>query len=153
MVQKQFTVERSRVVQASPERVRSLLVDFHQWRSWSPWEDVDPQMHRAYAGPQQGVGATYSWSGNRKAGAGSMEVLDVTEREVDIALAFTKPFKAQNSLAFLLEPSGDATHVTWRMTGARPLMMRLMGPLLDMDKLVGKDFEKGLEQLDAAARS
>ena len=47
----------------------------HQWTRWSPWEDVDPDLHRAYSGAEEGVGAVYAWSGNRKAGAGRMEII------------------------------------------------------------------------------
>ena len=149
----EFTVERDRTIAAPVDRVRALITDFHRWRQWSPWEDVDPQLHRAYSGPDAGEGARYAWNGNRKAGAGSMEITRVTDGEVVVDLEFLKPFKAKNVTTFLLEPQGDSTRVTWRMTGERPLMMRLMGPLINMDKLVGKDFEKGLARLDEAARA
>ena len=153
MADKNFTVERQRTIAASPETISALITDFHQWRQWSPWEDVDPQLHRAYSGPAEGVGAHYAWSGNRKAGAGSMEITSVTDTEIDVDLEFQKPFASQNKIAFLLVSQGDSTQVTWRMTGPRSRLMRLMGPLIDMDKLVGKDFEKGLAKLDEAARA
>ena len=151
MVAKNFTVERERTIAAPADRVRALITDFREWPAWSPWEDLDPQIHRAYSGADEGVGARYAWTGNRKAGAGSMEITDVSDGEVDIHLEFLKPFKSDNRIAFVLTPQGDSTHVVWRMTGPRPLLMRLMAPLLDMDKLVGKDFEKGLGRLDDAA--
>src|SRR6476661_5341974 len=153
MADKTFTVERERTIAAPTDRVRALITDFHEWPAWSPWEDLDPEIHRAYSGPEEGVGAKYAWTGNRKAGAGSMEITGVTDEQVDIHLEFLKPFKSVNTIAFVLTPQGDSTHVVWRMTGPRPLMMRLMAPLLDMDKLVGKDFDKGLDRLDTAART
>lgn len=146
-----YTVERSRTVQAPPERVRALLEDFHAWPSWSPWEGVDPDMTRSYGGPTRGSGATYAWSGNRKAGRGRMELVSVTDERIEVALHFDKPFRSDNDIEFLLEPGKDGTRVTWRMTGPRPLMMRLAGPLMNMDKLVGKDFDRGLDQLAATA--
>ena len=146
-----YTVERSRTVDAPPERVRALIEDFHAWPRWSPWEGLDPAMERSYGGPPSGPGATYAWSGNRKAGRGRMEMVAVEPQRVEVALHFEKPFRSDNETLFLLEPRDRGTQVTWRMTGPRPLAMRLVGPLLNMDKLVGRDFERGLEQLAAAA--
>ncbi len=146
-----YTVERTRFLEAPPERVRALIEDFHQWPRWSPWEDIDPAMQRTYGGPESGVGATYSWSGNRKAGQGRMEIRNVTDDRIDIALHFDKPFASDNDLTFLLEPRDGGTQVTWRITGPRPLFMRLAGLLMNMDKLVGKDFERGLERLAVVA--
>jgi uncharacterized protein YndB with AHSA1/START domain len=146
-----FTVIRARTIAAPADRVRALITDFHHWRQWSPWEDVDPQLHRAYSGPDEGVGAHYAWNGNRKAGAGSMEITRVDDQGVGIDLVFLKPFRAENKIDFVLTPGGDGTRVTWRMTGTRNRLMRLLGPLINMDKLVGKDFERGLERLAAAA--
>jgi uncharacterized protein YndB with AHSA1/START domain len=153
MPDKNFTVERERTIAAPPDRVKELITDFHEWKRWSPWEDVDPQLHRAYSGPESGVGARYAWSGNRKAGAGNMEITRVDDRGVGVDLEFLKPFASRNTIDFVLAPAGEGTRVTWRMTGPRPLLMRLMGPIIDMDKLVGKDFDKGLERLDEAARA
>ena len=148
-----FTVERTRTIRATPDQIRPLLSNFRNWRLWSPWEEIDKDLHRAYSGPHAGIGAHYAWSGNRKAGAGSMEITDLDEHRVVIDLQFTKPFKASNVTTFRLEPAGDdRTTVTWQMQGSRPLLMRVMGPLLDMDKMVGGDFEKGLDKLDEAAR-
>lgn len=148
-----FTVERTRTIRATPDQIRPLLSNFRNWRLWSPWEEIDTDLHRAYSGPHAGVGAHYAWSGNRKAGAGSMEITDLDEKRVVIDLQFTKPFKASNVTTFRLEPVGeDQTAVTWVMQGARPLLLRVMGPLMNMDKMLGGDFEKGLDRLDAAAR-
>jgi uncharacterized protein YndB with AHSA1/START domain len=147
-----YTVERTRVVQAPVERVYPLIADFRQWTRWSPWEDVDPELHRAYSGPEAGIGASYAWSGNRKAGAGTMTITDAEEnRLVDIDLQFDKPFKARNRTTFELTPLGEGTKVTWRMVGPRPLVMRLMGPLMNVEKFVGKDFDKGLDRLALVA--
>lgn len=148
-----FTVERSRTIQADRDDIRLLLTNFRNWRLWSPWEEVDHELHRAYSGPLAGLGAHYAWDGNRKAGAGSMEIVGLDEEHVDIRLEFLKPFKSKNMTTFVLRPVGErATEVTWRMEGPRPVMMRLLGPLLDPSKLVGGEFEKGLARLGDAAR-
>jgi hypothetical protein len=152
-----FTVERSGHVAAPPPAVFEVVADFHQWPRWSPWEDLDPDMERTHSGAASGPGAVYEWSGNKKAGAGRMEITGAHapgpgEGSIEIALAFSRPFKSDNTTRFTFTPEGDGTLVHWSMTGKRPLMMRLM-PFLNMDKLVGKDFENGLARLDEAVRS
>jgi hypothetical protein len=148
-----YTVERSATMDAPPARVYEEIVDFHKWRNWSPWEEVDPNLQRNYSGPDRGVGATYSWSGNRKAGQGRMEIVEATEpSKVAIDLRFEKPFKAQNPTAFLIEPQGSGSRVTWTMSGKKTLMTRVMGVFKSMDSFVGPDFEKGLARLNAATR-
>jgi uncharacterized protein YndB with AHSA1/START domain len=147
-----YTVERSTVVQALPERVYELVQDFHQWPAWSPWEDLDPDMQRTYGGPPSGVGSSYAWSGNRKAGSGRMEITRADPpRRVEIALRFDKPFKSSNATSFALTPGGGGTEVTWTMVGPLTWMLRLMGLFTSMDKMVGKDFDKGLARLKTAA--
>src|SRR4051794_24035961 len=104
MADKLYTVERERTIAAPADAVRGLITDFHRWRQWSPWEDVDPQMHRAYSGPDQGVGAHYAWTGNRKAGSGSMEITRVDDQGIGIDLEFLKPFASRNTIDFVLVP-------------------------------------------------
>ena len=148
----EFEVERETNISASRAAVYALLADFHRWREWSPWEDLDPDLRRTYSGPDAGTGAVYEWSGNRKAGAGRMEITDAVEpSKVQIALQFIKPFKSSNTTTFeLVERDGD-THVSWRMVGPKTFMTRVMGIFTSMDKVVGKDFEKGLTRLKEAA--
>jgi uncharacterized protein YndB with AHSA1/START domain len=154
MAEDTYTVERSATMAAPPERVYAQIADFHRWTAWSPWEDVDPDMRREYSGAESGVGAVYSWSGNRKAGAGRMTVVDATEpSRVRIDLAFDKPVKARNDTSFVITPEGDGSRVTWTMTGARSLGVRLMSIVKSMDALLGPDFERGLARLRAAVEA
>jgi uncharacterized protein YndB with AHSA1/START domain len=147
-----YTVQRSATIAAAPERVYEQVADFHRWTSWSPWEDVDPQLRRTYSGADAGTGAVYAWSGNRKAGQGRMEIVEATEPStVRIDLVFEKPFKARNDTAFAIEPDGNGSRVTWTMTGRKTLMTRVMGLFTSMDKMIGPDFEKGLGRLKATA--
>ena len=112
-----YTVERTTTINAPAEEIYAQIVDFHNWRNWSPWDDVDPDMQRSYSGPDSGAGAWYSWSGNRKAGEGTMEIIDAVEpSSVHIALEFLKPFKSSSATTFNLEPKGETTEVTWTMT-------------------------------------
>jgi uncharacterized protein YndB with AHSA1/START domain len=147
-----FEVVRSTTIAAPPERVHGLIDDFHAWRTWSPWEDVDPNLKRDYSGPDSGVGAKYAWEGNRKAGTGSMEITSSTPERIELRLSFEKPWKATNQVAFELTPSGDtATDVTWRMRGTTTGFAALFSKVVSMDRMVGKDFERGLARMKAAA--
>jgi hypothetical protein len=98
-----FTVSRGTEIAAPPVTVHALVNDFHFWVSWSPWEGVDPTLARSYTGPESGAGARYSWRGNRKAGAGSMEIIASVPAEIAITLTFLKPWKATNQVAFTFE--------------------------------------------------
>ena len=150
-----FTVQRSTTVHAPAPQVEEEIVDFHRWPAWSPWEGLDPQLARSYTGPAQGPGSVYEWTGNRKAGAGRMQITDVSPgSRVEIDLRFLKPFKSRSTTVFSLQPHDDgSTTVTWTMTGPRTLGVKAMSLFTSMDKLVGGDFEKGLARLkDVAER-
>ena len=146
-------IQRSRMIHAAPDRIVPLLADYQEWRKWSPWEDLDPDLHRSYGGPDSGVGSWYEWSGNRQAGAGRMEVTGVTDTTVDMDLQFTKPFKSANVIHFELVPNGDVTTVVWSMEMPRTLMTRIVGLFMNFDKRVGADLDKGLARLQKVAES
>ncbi len=110
-------------------------------------------MQRDYSGTGSGVGAGYSWRGNRKAGTGRMEITSSTPEMIGIALSFLKPVKAENRIEFGFADAVGATTVTWRMTGQQTGLSALLGTLVPMDKMVGKDFEKGLRQLKHVAET
>jgi uncharacterized protein YndB with AHSA1/START domain len=155
-----FRVERAAVIQAPPERIFSLIDDFHKWRAWSPWEDRDPALKRIYEGAAHGKGAVYAWEGNRNVGAGRMEILSATSPSaIVIKLDFIKPFEGHNIAEFTMLPRGGATdaattistNITWAMHGPAPLMHRVMQVFMDLDRMIGKDFEAGLAKLRRAA--
>jgi len=148
-----FTVVRTISIDAPPAIVHDLVDDFHHWTRWSPWEDLDPDLQRTYFGPEKGVGAHYAWTGNRKAGSGSMEIIGSTPEAVDITVKFLKPVKATNQTTLTFTPSGAGTDVRWEMTGEQKGLMAVMGRFMNMDKMIGPDFEKGLARLKAAAEA
>ncbi|KXO89374.1 transcriptional regulator [Tsukamurella pseudospumae] len=149
-----FTVARSIEIAAPADTVFGLIDDFHEWRHWSPWEGLDPQLHREYSGPPEGPGAAYEWRGNRKAGEGRMSI-SATEpgRSVDVDLEFRKPMAANNHVRFDIVPTGDGVRVTWTMTGVTTGLFSLIGRIVPMDKFAGKDFEKGLSALKSRAEN
>jgi polyketide cyclase/dehydrase/lipid transport protein len=148
-----FEISRSTGISATADSLHRLIDDFHQWPKWSPWEDLDPDLQRTYSGSDQGVGARYAWKGNKKAGEGSMLITGSTPEQVDIEVAFVKPFRNTNQVTFTLTPTGDATEVEWTMRGERTGLWGLIGRLMPMDRLIGRDFEKGLVRLMTVAES
>jgi uncharacterized protein YndB with AHSA1/START domain len=143
-----FSVRRVTTVSAPPEKIFPLINDFHQWGTWSPWEDKDPAMKRTYSGAGSGKGAVYAWDGNKNVGTGRMEILEVSApSKIVIKLDFFKPFEAHNTAEFTMLPQGDATTLTWLMHGPAPFMSKVMQVFMNMDKMIGKDFEAGLAKL------
>jgi len=137
------TVERRIRVDAPASAIYERIAGFHRWRGWSPYEELDPNMERTYAGAESGTGAVYEWSGNLKAGAGRMEIVDAVEDErVVIEQRNLKPFRSKSTTTFTLDDSGDGTAVTWSMTGPVALITRIMGIFKSMDRMVGPLFER-----------
>ena len=142
-----FRIQRRVRFAAPPRDIVPHLDDFHAWRAWSPWEKLDPAMQRSYGGPARGVGATYAWNGNKKAGAGSMKITRSDDQGVAMTLDFTRPMRATNVTEFALAPVDGGTEVVWTMNGSNNLMGKLFGVFVNMDQLVGRDFEAGLASL------
>jgi hypothetical protein len=147
-----FSVERATSVTAPPDKIFPLIDDFHQWGSWSPYENKDPAMQRSYSGAASGKGAVYGWDGNSNIGSGRMEILDSSApAKIVIKLDFFKPFEGHNTAEFTILPQGDATHVNWRMHGPASFISKLMQVFMNLDHMIGKDFEIGLANLKRLA--
>src|SRR3982074_2377406 len=143
-----FTVRRATTVKAAPEKIFPLINDFHQWGTWSPYEGKDPAMKRTYSGAESGKGAVYAWEGDKNVGSGRMEILDSSvPSKIVIKLDFFAPFEGHNTAEFTMLPQGDVTNVTWLMHGPVPFMAKIMHVLMNIDRMVGKDFEIGLANL------
>ena len=149
-----FHIARTAAISAPAPEVFAQINDFRNWPAWSPWEGVDPAMKRVYEGEPAGTGAVYSWSGNRQIGEGRMIITESRPHElIRIKLEFLKPFAATHSAEFLLKPDGDKTSVTWSMSGTNNFIAKGISLLMNMDKLIGGQFEKGLQQLTRAVEA
>lgn len=149
-----FRVMRSAEMNASTDKIFEQVNDFHKWEAWSPWAKMDPDMKVTYSGADSGVGASYSWSGNDKVGEGRMTIKsNHPPKQIVIDLEFIKPFAAKNLVGFDFKAMGEKTNVTWSMIGKKNFMMKFFGLFMDMDKLVGDDFDNGLAQLKAIVES
>jgi hypothetical protein len=113
---------------------------------------MDPALNRRYSGASSGVGAVYDWQGNKKVGQGRMEITDsVPYSRLGIKLDFISPFEAHNTVDFTLVPMGEETEIVWDMQGPNTFVTKIMHTLMNMDRMVGKDFESGLANLKTAA--
>ena len=141
-------VQRAASIRAPADRIFPLINDFHQWRGWSPYENKDPVMKRTYEGAESGKGAVYAWDGNKNVGSGRMEILEASApSKIIIKLDFFKPFEGHNTAEFTMLPQGDVTNLTWTMTGPAIFMSKLMQVFINLDHMIGRDFEAGLTNL------
>ncbi len=148
-----FTVQRSINIKAKPEKIAASITDFHKWTSWSPYEKYDPAMKKTFSGPQKGKGAAYEWNGNSKVGSGRMEIMETSPSRVSIKLDFFKPMEGHNVADFIFEPDGGSTKVTWDMHGPNRFIGKIFHVFINMDKMVGKDFETGLQNLKSLSEN
>jgi hypothetical protein len=147
-----FHVERSITVAAPPERAFAQVNELRAWGAWSPWEKKDPAMQRTWEGPRAGTGAVYAWSGNKDVGEGRMTIVrsDPPSR-IAIELRFFKPMKATNAVLFAFTPVAGGTRVTWTMDGRNGFVAKALHLVMDLDAMVGGDFERGLAALKLVA--
>jgi uncharacterized protein YndB with AHSA1/START domain len=149
-----FKVSRSAVVNAPPAKVFAIVNDMHRWNDWSPWAKMDPAMKVTFEGPASGVGASESWSGSSKVGQGKMTITESKpSQKVGMQLEFLKPMKATNQVEFNLKPEGKGTSVEWAMSGKNNFISKAFGLVMNMDKMIGGDFEKGLANLNEVAQA
>ncbi|MEW5850616.1 MAG: SRPBCC family protein [Myxococcota bacterium] len=149
-----YRVERSLAMAAPPDVVMAQIEDFKRWDAWSPWAKIDPNQKVTFGGPDKGKDATYAWSGNDEVGEGNMKITAVKPGErVDIDLNFIRPFPSSSTVDFVLKPEANGTLVTWGMNGKNDFMGKAFCLFVDMDKMLGNDFTKGLTQLKTAAEA
>lgn len=142
-----FKVSRTALIAARPEQIFPMIDDLHAQSAWSPFEK-DPNMKRTHSGAPRGKGAVYAWDGNRQVGAGRIAITDsVPPSKVTLLLDMDRPFRAHNTVDFTLVRTGSDTSVTWTMQGRQPFMGKLMGLVMNCDKMVGGQFEEGLSKL------
>ena len=149
-----FRIERSATMRAPAQAPFAQVNDFHNWGAWSPWEKIDPALKRSYDGPQAGKGASYAWQGNKDVGEGRMTITESKPGElVRIRLEFFKPFAATNDVEFTLRPGPQGVTVTWAMSGSNPFLGKAISLFVNMDRMVGGQFEQGLANLKALSET
>jgi hypothetical protein len=150
----EYRVERTKAIDAPAEVVFAQIDDFRRWEKWSPWEHLDPNMKKTYSGPEHQVGASYAWQGNQDVGSGSMTVVErEAPTQLVVRLEFIEPFASLARNGFSLFGANDSTQVTWWMEGDNDFMGKAFGLFMNMDKMIGADFERGLDALKSVAEA
>ena len=149
-----YRVERSATMNAPAPVVFAQVNDFHKWNAWSPWAKLDPAMKQTFEGAPAGTGAIYVWTGNKEVGEGRMTITESHPSDlVKIKLEFIKPFAANSDTVFTFKPEGNQTRVTWTMNGDKNFIAKAFHLFVNIDKMVGGDFEKGLAQMKSVAEA
>jgi uncharacterized protein YndB with AHSA1/START domain len=148
----EIEITRQTTIKAPPERVFTLIDDFHNWKEWAPQDVGDPTFTRTFSGASRGTGAVSDFRGSQQSGEGRMEIVDSTEpSRVTVIVDFRRPFVAHNTNQFTLLRDGEVTWVTWTMRGTNPFIAKVMGVFIDMKAAMDRHFETGLANLKAAA--
>jgi hypothetical protein len=149
-----YHVERTATINAPAPVVYAQVNDFHNWNAWSPWAKLDPAMKQTFEGAPAGNGAVYTWSGNKEVGEGRMLITESHPSDlVKIKLDFIRPFAGTSATVFTFQPAGNQTTVTWSMNGDKNFIAKAFHLFVNMDKMIGGDFEKGLAQMKAIAEA
>ena len=150
----EFRVARSATMSAPAPAVFAQVNDLRKWETWNPWQKKDPAMKLTFSGPPAGPGASYSWAGNNEVGEGRLTITESHPSDlVRIKLEFMKPFAATNTAEFTFKPEGERTNVTWAMQGNNNFFAKALHLVMNMDKMVGGEFEKGLVDMKAAVEA
>jgi hypothetical protein len=150
----EFRIVRSAAISAPAPEVFAQVNDFHNWQAWSPWAKLDPAAKATFEGSPAGTGAIFRWAGNKEVGEGSMTITESRPSElIKIKLEFLKPFAATNSAEFTFKPEGNQTVVTWSMEGRNNFIAKAFCLFMNMDKMVGGQFEKGLASMKSVAEA
>jgi len=144
----ELRVSRETKIDAPPATVFEQVNDLHKWQEWSPWDKMDPEMKRSFDGPPSGKNASYAWSGNDQVGEGKMTIIESKPNElIRVKLDFVRPWPSANEVEFHFKPEGASTETTWTMTCNKNFMAKAAGLFMNMEKLIGGDFEKGLAEM------
>ena len=150
-----YHVERTTTIKAPPEAVYAVISDLHRFGEWSPWDRRDPAMKKTFSGPANGVGASYAWEGNKDVGAGKMTITEAKPPSyVRIRLEFLQPFASVAEVGLDVVPAGTGeVKTTWSMDGHNNFVSKAFSLVMNMDKMIGKDFDDGLASLKHVAEA
>ncbi|MDQ3099761.1 MAG: SRPBCC family protein [Bacteroidota bacterium] len=146
---KSSVVKRSVVIEAPPAAIYPMISSLRNMHEWSPWKNMDRDQENEWTGTDGAVGSIQTWRGDT-VGVGSQEIKAMEQdRKVTTELKFLEPWESSSTVDLELTPEGTGTRVDWIMTQEHDGMGRLMAVFMDIDKMVGPDFERGLASLKA----
>ncbi len=150
----EFMVARETVIAASPEAIFPHVNNSRKANDWMPWKDSDPGAVMQYSGPDEGVGSTSSWDSSGKMGKGQAVVAEsIPGKSVKTQLTYWKPMEMSQVAEISLSPAASGTTVRWTVSGRNSFVGRIFCTFMNMDKMVGGEFEKGLARLKQTVES
>ncbi len=149
-----YHVERSTTINAPAEAVFAVVGDLKNWPSWSPWEKRDPGMRKTFSTDTTAPGATLEWQGNKDVGKGKMTIVGSNPPSlIQLQLEFLEPFASTARATYEMKPAGAGVNFTWSMDGENNFVGKAFSMFMDMDKMIGGDFEQGLANLKRVVES
>lgn len=149
-----YRLTRTTVIAAPAEAVFAKVNDLKRWEEWSPWAKLDPNAKITFEGPNAGVGASFRWDGNDKVGAGTMTIIESKPNDrVATRTDFIKPFEGTSRTDFVFSQAGNQTNVIWSMSGTHNFFSKAICLVMNMEKMLGPDVERGLVQLKQVAEA
>jgi uncharacterized membrane protein len=147
-----YSVRRSIIIDAPPEKVHEYVGDLSKWERWSPWEEEDPTLIVTLGEKTSGVGASESWVGDSGGGA-----ITITESSPSTGVKYDLLFnggeyESEGSMTYEALPE-ERTEVTWAMSGDMGKSVTGGYFALLMDSMVGNMFDKGLTNLKSVVES
>lgn len=147
---KEYAIQREIVIDKPADSVFKYVRYLKNQNQFSVWANIDPKMKLTYKGTDGTVGSISSWESKvKEVGIGEQEITKITEgKRIDFALRFKEPMN-DTAVGFMSTDAiaGNQTKVKWGINGVFPYPMNIMMPMMNMDKMIGKDLDKGLENL------
>ena len=145
----EYYVERQQAIAATPEKIFPLVNNSKKMNEWMPWAEADPKMVMTYSGPEEGVDAVSSWNSEGQMGVGSAKIIEsIPNEKVVSLLEYKKPFEGIQTAEVSITSSAEGQSlVKWSVKGNNNFVGRVLCLFMNMDKMVGSQFEKGLLKL------
>ncbi|KWT64210.1 hypothetical protein APY04_3474 [Hyphomicrobium sulfonivorans] len=149
----EFYAARSMAIAAPASHLHGLISNLQQMNRWNPYALSETRGTGHYSGPDAGPGATYHFAGNN--GTGALSVTDSAPDKIGMRLRMTKPMSVDNRVEFTLRPApaDNVTEVTWAMSGKQSLVGKIFSLFVDCDRMLARDFDRGLTDLKAIAEA
>ncbi len=142
-----ITIVRSAVIKAPKEVVFDQIVHFANWPNWDPWSRMDSgKMKRTMYGTDGTPGSGYTWVGD-KTGSGDMRDSALSGTQLLYSLNIKEPHSGGGWGYLKADDTAGMTKVTWTITMHFGRPMNAMLIFMNMDKMLGPDFENGLNNM------
>lgn len=146
---KDYAVEREITINQPKDSVFNYVKMMKNQDSFSVWNMKDPNSKRTFTGTDGEIGFIYSWNGNDDVGEGEQEIKKIIPGErIDMELRFKRPMESTDYAYFVTEAlSANQTKVKWGFNGKMPYPMNVIMLFMNMDEMLGKDLQAGLDNL------